>query len=268
MDIPSGGGFVVNMLWTGGWDSTFRLLQLILETRVTIQPIYVIDTERLSSLIEIRTMDRIRRMIVGRFPLADGRILPHRFFSIHDIAEDASITESYLRLAQNWHLGRQYDWLPRLAKQNGFRALEMSVVADSRPRGGIVECLHDRLTLVDDAHVGRYWTIGADQDASDVSNVFSPFRFPLLHTTKTQMYEQMEPRGCSDILMQTWFCFAPVRGRPCGACSPCQLVAEEGLRRRLPRAALLRYRCLCLRRGLRRTAKRILRFFQWNGSPQ
>lgn len=267
MDVDSGDGPVVNLLWTGGWDSTFRLLQLILDTRATIQPVYVIDTARRSSLIEIRTMDRIKRKIVKRFPHAEGRILPHRFFSIHDIAEDATITESYLRLARRWHLGSQYDWLPRLAKQHGFCALEMSVVADSRPRGGIVQCLSDRVISVDDAQVGRCWTIDADPNVSDASNVFSRFRFPLLHTTKVQMYEQMERRGCSDILMQTWFCLAPVGGQPCGVCNPCQLVVEEGLWQRLPRAALFRYRCLCLRRLPRRTAKRILRFLKGNGLP-
>jgi len=51
MDVDSGDGPVVNLLWTGGWDSTFRLLQLILDTRATIQPVYVIDTARRSSLI-------------------------------------------------------------------------------------------------------------------------------------------------------------------------------------------------------------------------
>ncbi len=268
MDAPSGDAPVVNMLWTGGWDSTFRLLQLILDTRATIQPVYVIDTERLSSLIEIQTMDRIKRGIVERFPCAEGRILPHRFFSIHDIAEDATITGSYLRLARRWHLGSQYDWLPRLAKQSGFRALEMSIVADSKPHGGIAECLHDRVIAVNDEHVGRYWIIDAEKDASDASNVFSFFRFPLLDTTKKQMYEQMGRRDCSEILMQTWFCLAPIGGRPCGVCNPCQLVVEEGLRRRLPRAALFRYRCLCLRRLPRRTAKRILRSLTWNGLPR
>ena len=33
----------VKLLWTGGWDSTFRLLQLLLLYEKKVQPYYIID---------------------------------------------------------------------------------------------------------------------------------------------------------------------------------------------------------------------------------
>lgn len=35
-----------HLLWTGGWDSTFRVLQLLLCSRDAVQPHYIIDPER------------------------------------------------------------------------------------------------------------------------------------------------------------------------------------------------------------------------------
>ena len=50
----------INLLWTSGWDSTFRLLQLVVEQKVSVQPIYIIDTGRASTLTEIKSMDIIK----------------------------------------------------------------------------------------------------------------------------------------------------------------------------------------------------------------
>ena len=48
---------IVNLLWTGGWDSTFRLCQLILVKRKNVQPYYIIDNKRKSLQKELITMD-------------------------------------------------------------------------------------------------------------------------------------------------------------------------------------------------------------------
>ena len=50
----------VHLLWTGGWDSTFRLLQLLLQQRVPVVPHYLVDDTRPSAQTELRTMACIR----------------------------------------------------------------------------------------------------------------------------------------------------------------------------------------------------------------
>src|SRR5690606_13578695 len=37
----------VNLLWTGGWDSTFRLLSLVVQQHRCVQPYYVLDDVKL-----------------------------------------------------------------------------------------------------------------------------------------------------------------------------------------------------------------------------
>lgn len=47
-----------SIFWTGGWDSTFRLLQLA-ERQINIKPIYIKDPARKSAEIEIARMTEI-----------------------------------------------------------------------------------------------------------------------------------------------------------------------------------------------------------------
>ena len=52
-----------NLFWTGGWDSTFRLLQLVVEQGRLVQPYYIIDPNRLSLRHEIKAMSDIEQAI-------------------------------------------------------------------------------------------------------------------------------------------------------------------------------------------------------------
>ena len=52
----------INLFWTGGWDSTFRLLQLIIVFRKRVQPYYIIDTTRKSVQNEKQAINKIREL--------------------------------------------------------------------------------------------------------------------------------------------------------------------------------------------------------------
>ncbi len=251
-------GNPVRLLWTGGWDSTFRLLQLVQTTTVVIEPVYVIDTGRRSTLREIEAMGRIKRMIVSRYAGAEKRILPHRFCSIHDIAEDQTIIESWWRIKGRCHIGTQYDWLARLAKQEELYGIELCLQArahDDEP-GRVWSPRKSNTLLRRDDLVGNYRVI--DAVMSDRYTLFQCFRFPLLDITKLEMSDHMLSQGCLDIMMETVFCFAPINGAPCGRCNPCQIVIKEGLGGRMPRATMRRHYLLRLRTAPKRIAKRIL----------
>jgi len=51
----------INILWTGGWDSTFRVLELT-DKNITIQPYYLKDN-RLSEKMEIDTVKSLTEEI-------------------------------------------------------------------------------------------------------------------------------------------------------------------------------------------------------------
>jgi hypothetical protein len=56
---------IKHLLWTGGWDSTFRLIELA-RAGEEVQPHYLVDVWRKSVRHEFLAMDSIRRMIADR----------------------------------------------------------------------------------------------------------------------------------------------------------------------------------------------------------
>ncbi|MGB9693260.1 MAG: hypothetical protein ACPLYF_00285, partial [Fervidobacterium sp.] len=78
----------VNLLWSGGWDSTFRLLYLVFVEKRCVQPFYVLDTERASVLNELKAMRVIREEIAKKNPPIADLIKPTIIVSVHDIKPD------------------------------------------------------------------------------------------------------------------------------------------------------------------------------------
>ncbi len=53
----------VHVLWSGGWESTYRVLDLVFTEQAVVQPHYIVDINRPSSLHELRTMASIKHAI-------------------------------------------------------------------------------------------------------------------------------------------------------------------------------------------------------------
>ena len=227
---------VVNLLWTGGWDSTFRLLQLVIEKEATVLPIYIIHTARASTTTEIQTIDKIKKLTNELFPQTVGRILPITFFSFHDIKLYPEITEKYTVLRQRSHLGSQYDWLTRFAKQHNINDLELSIHIDDKAHRFIKDVVEKRVD-----QNGETYKLASGIENSDPLSLFKPYKFPLLEWSKVKMKEYALEKGTLEIMNMTWFCYKPRNGKPCGLCNPCRYSIEEGMEYRFSSKALLRY---------------------------
>ncbi len=104
----------VNILWTGGWDSTFRMIQASREA-CTIQPYYIIDPDRPSSLKEIRQMQKIKNALKIKYPASNIK-------DIKNLVLDTFVIENKYKLAhknllKKGFLGSQYIWFGKLSKQ-------------------------------------------------------------------------------------------------------------------------------------------------------
>jgi hypothetical protein len=99
----------VNLLWTGGWDSTFRLLQLVLLYERKVQPYYIIDADRLSTLAEIRAMRGIKRLLIERYPRSAARLLPTIFKDLADIPQNPALWAAFTDINKYTALDRQYE---------------------------------------------------------------------------------------------------------------------------------------------------------------
>lgn len=222
----------IRILWTGGWDSTFRVLYATLVEGKRVEPHYIIDTGRPSSLRELKAIADVKALLKGSHPDAYERIDSLEITSKDEIPEDAEITQAWIRLKQRSHLGGQYDWLARYAHSKSLTGLELSAHVDDK--------LYDFLQgHVERAPSGGYrikTTVDSDE------RIFSRFEFPILNYSKTHMRDLAKAHGFLTILEKSWFCHEPRGGMPCGMCNPCAYTVEEGMGYRLPRDARFRYR--------------------------
>ncbi|HWI24240.1 MAG TPA: hypothetical protein VNS59_04895, partial [Lysobacter sp.] len=101
----------VHLLWTGGWDSTFRLLELLLLHRLPVAPHYVADPTRASTQTELETMARIGDTLRATHPRTRALLQPVRVAAIGDVPPDGESIEALRAIRTRLFIGDQYAWL-------------------------------------------------------------------------------------------------------------------------------------------------------------
>ncbi|MEY3020752.1 MAG: hypothetical protein RLZZ272_1736 [Actinomycetota bacterium] len=227
---PPGGETPVPILWTGGWDSTFRLLQLLLVEGRSVQPYYVLNPDRPGLHRELGARASIATAVSERLP-AEVRLLPTTF-ALRDEVPVGRWRATVLDLG----LSFQNAWLAAIVEQRGWAGIELCI---SRA----------------DGNWPSFFERGADGRAvpvdGPVRDLFGLFRFPLIDLTRRDMVDIAREHGFLDVLQLRWFCWFPSeRGRACGTCPPCHQV--RGHAREVPEVlGGVRFRSM-LGRGVRR----------------
>ena len=223
----------MHLLWSGGWDSTYRLLTLLLEHKVRTQPIYLIDPQRPSMPTELATMGAIRERLLREHPHVAELLLPRDLAVATDLPTNGAIDGWYAALVRaRPTLGLQYHLVARYAAWCGIDDLELCV---ERHVGGIAyELMSSHTRLMKDPSTGlEYYKVRADHPVHGME-LFQNVRFPVLGIDKLEMGRAAERAGFGAYMQMTWFCHRPLRGKPCGECGPCRDAADLGFRRRIP----------------------------------
>jgi hypothetical protein len=227
----------VHLLWTSGWDSTFRLLDLVLNHRRDVQPHYLID-RRPSLRMELVRMSVIKQAVRKRTPEAARLIRPTIIIDLVDLPENQHRGQQFRALRAKSYIGGQYEKLARLADYLDIGHLELGVHSQDKA------ALFLREVLVNDG--GRHCLPAVLPDPN--LRLFERFDFPLFGMTKLQMQELADNYGWRDIMEMTWFCNNPTPSdEPCGICNPCTYAIEDGMGRRMPLRARIRRRLRPLR---------------------
>ena len=229
----------VNIFWTAGLDSSFRVVELASAPGFVIQPWYVADPGRRSTPVEER---RIREMteLIRSNPATQSELLDVRIVPLQDIPIDPDIRASFERINARQHVGKQYLWLASFLRGRDLFA-EVSSEAPHERIGAAIQGECGLITLGVD--VDR--TLAADPAASseDGLRLFGRMLFPRRQwdLTKADEMRLMREWGYGDVFERTWFCHRPVLGMPCGHCDPCRAAREEGFGWRIPAASRYLY---------------------------
>ncbi len=226
-----------NIFWTGGWDSTFRLISLILANKGEIQPYYIINyKDRASTRVEIKCMDRIRKIVYRKYPWAGTNLLPTEYINVEDIESNEALNTYYKNLrARAWY-GTQYGLLSRFAEQSGVKDIELTVEKET----SIHKLLKGSIDKIvnGDEHYYKLSPLVQDKDLL----LFKYFKFPLFDVSKIEMETIARKLGFLYILDKTWFCHRPlIMGLSCGTCNTCTYAMEEGMARRVSLVGKARY---------------------------
>ncbi len=215
---------IIHCFWTGGWDSTFRILFIIFIEKKQVLPYYIIDEKRVSTRHELNVMSKIRSKLKDDYPGSSERLLDTHISKRSNIKKYSGIRKQYKKIANQVHIGIQYEWLARFAYQHQLNEIELCFI---KHPDEFISAL-DKLM--------RPNTIGVGHDCRMVENPeFSPlkmfqfFRFPVYHLKKTDMLDIAKRNNFLELMKLTWYCHNPdENGNPCGKCRPCLIAERSG----------------------------------------
>jgi hypothetical protein len=222
----------VNLLWTGGWDSTFQLLQLLIIHQRPVTPFYLMyeGANRRSTGEEIRAMKRIKEHLLKEYPHTQKLLQPTQYSTVANISPDSEITKALELIRKKYQIGTQYDWLARFCKENGLADMQLCLHRDDKARLVIEK-------IVRESTSGSQIVFRVDPKFEEMNEyvIFRYFSFPIFQLSKLQMSSFAKKQGWDKIMRMTWFCHKPTnKMKPCGKCGPCNYAIEEGLGLRIP----------------------------------
>lgn len=247
----------IDVLWTGGWDSTFRIIELSRQ-KVLVQPIYVIDSNRKSVPYELCAMDKILQILTQKKETV-ATFLPILKIELNDIPANKEITEAYKIIYAKTNLGAQHEWLARLAVR--YPGIELGTEAGSTSSSRILKAIN--LFGVLENNDGCI-ALNREKSTKEGLLVLGNVSFPIIDKTEQDMKKLIEQWKYEDVMKNIWFCHNPLNGKPCGICHPCQVKLASSMEFLLPEKAVKRgkrYKILenCLGE---RIAKKIFSLFK------
>ncbi len=180
---------VVKLLWTGGFDSTFRLLELSRQNCV-VQPIYLYGDGRRSINYEIRAMERILDL-VSKYPETQAEILPLIKVDIATIPQNKKITLAYQNIIKENKLGSQYEWIARYAAVNP--KVELCVEKERAQGIGYLQKIIGKEGSI--VATGNIHNFKVETTSHDVRLLLDNVLFPIINKTEIDMINTLKNWG-------------------------------------------------------------------------
>jgi len=214
---------VVYLFWTGGFDSTYRLCELLLIENKSVQPIYL--TYNLDNLSynkmwvrrnrkqERIAMNKIIKLIKEKNPDIKlyNRLRPIIYINRPTLKKEFVQRFNSLVLFPQKRRIHQYSHLAYEA-YNRNKKIEIGVL-------GIHNQSNFYKFLKKHVSPENGFEIYDIDDRNPMKNLV----FPLFERSKEQLYDTAVKYEFTDILAITWSCWFPTKdGNPCGLCPMCK----------------------------------------------
>ena len=223
---------IVHILWTGGLDSTYRVVELSRQ-KCVIQPHYIL-TSRRTVENELKAISDISKILNGdKRTIAEIR--PVETFSKYDLEEYPDIQMAWDILHEKKDFkSQQYPLLTRYVR---LKKLKLEIGIQFSENGSVVKVV-DESYLTDCPDNDDEMMIDPEKGSHEWASytLFQDFLFPksLYHKTKVEEIEELKRLGYGKVLKKVWTCFYPVLGMPCGHCFACQSARKEGAGEMVP----------------------------------
>ena len=211
----------IEVLWSGGWDSTFMLLKLAREYDV-IQPYYILFN-RPGQEHELEAIRKISERIKAQEEIKCN-ILPVIYVKKEDILEPLWLRRCWEKYKDEpYAVASQYLTLAAFAMQHKGIAVGQERYYETP--GQMTRLMYEKghMRFTRDG-VGYFDKSGCQKD---VYALFGNAVYPVALFSELMMKEKAEEWGWQDIMGHSWFCYYPVYGKPCGLCGPCRVKIRQ-----------------------------------------
>jgi len=226
-----------NILWTGGWDSSYRMVELS-RKKIIIQPLYVYGEGRISEKYEIKAMKEILKKLATKSQ-TKSTILPIEFIHFDSIKQKKNISDAYNNIAREIYIGGQYEWLPCLAIE--YPNLEIGIEKAPPKQSGAINAIQNYGRMNYDKEYDTYY-LDIENSTKDLTLLFNNLSFPIIDKDGEDMKKNIVLWGYEDVMENVWMCFTPIFGKPCGTCNPCKSKIETNMKFLLDSSSIKRYK--------------------------
>ena len=216
------------LYWTGGFDSTYRLCEMLIIEKKKVQPIYVtlpLDNDckseescnklwvRRNRNEENKALNKIRAELHKHFPYTKRTLLP--LIKINKEIEDDQFNIDYdkkfmaLSIWPKKRKKHQYLFLSKFAYYHK-KYIDVGVLGIHHKSGFGIFLKENLVRQQDNFRV------------NDINHPLGYLQFPLYGKTKLDLLETAIDHKFENILVHSWSCWFPKKGKPCGKCPMCK----------------------------------------------
>lgn len=215
---------VVYVFWTGGYDSTFRVCQALIDENKIVQPIYISDiidnlpenpTRRKNKDQEYKAMNKIRSELAVKYPYTKNTF--RKLFDIKNIPIDKDISDHMKVLKQQKRVRRAVCQYGAMAQATRNMNKDIEICVENEPGSMMNKTMKGQL-LCNGSICHLKPNLSIDNKSL---KIFDRFVFSTIKLTKKDMLNISKKGGYDNILGLTWSCWYPRDGEPCGKCIMC-----------------------------------------------